>query len=305
MVPAASNTDRRCCRDEPFLSTLTVSQFAFVRQAGVEPLTAVMGCDVRWLSVELPLPAPPPKRTGGVGGGLGFPSMASRYDGDVVGVPQLDDQFAEARRVVRARLTTEARAAGANLVIGVGHQQRPVASQTVAADMRKLVLRSTRRHPRFSRPLELQLIGTAAHDPDASDDTVQLSTLSASEFAQLRAAGWRPAGIVGGTGHAFGGQLWAGVVARELVADSAVWETARQTAMQQLMDEATTLGADGVIGLSVDVQQHTIDWTRQWSSGSTELKSSLVGVTAIATAICRSTERAATAPTPTRMLLLR
>ena len=301
IVAAASSTGRH----EPFLSTLTVSQFAVARQAGVEPLTAVMGCDVRWLSVELPLPAPPPKSTGGAGGGFGLPGMGGRYDGDVVSVPQLDHEFADARRVTRQRLTTEARAAGANLVIGVGHQRRPIASQTVAADMQKLAPRSTRRHPRFSRPLELQLIGTAAHDPNASDATVQLSTLSVSEFAQMRAAGWQPAGIVGGTGHVFGGRLWAGVVARELVGDSAVWETSRQIAMQQLRDEAATLGADGVIGLSVEVRQHTIDWTQQWRSGSTELKSSLVAVTAIATAIRRSADRAATAPTPTRMLLLR
>jgi uncharacterized protein YbjQ (UPF0145 family) len=290
-------------RGEPFLSTLTVSQFAVAHQAGVEPLTAVMGCDVRWLSVELPLPAPSTTRQDGLS------LIGGRYDADVVGVPQLDDQFAEARRVVRERLRTEARAAGANLVIGVGDQRRPIANPSVTADMKKLAPRSTRRHPRFSRPLEFQLIGTAAHDPAASDDTVQLSTLSVSDFAQMRAGGWQPAGIVGGTGHAFGGRLWAGVVARELVGDSAVWETARQIAMQQVRDEAATLGADGVIGLSVDVQHHTIDWMRYWSGTSVEFRSSLVAVTVIATAIRRTADRAATAPTPTptptRMLLLR
>jgi uncharacterized protein YbjQ (UPF0145 family) len=277
-------------RGEPFLSTLTVSQFAVAHQAEIEPLMAVMGCDVRWLSVELPLPALPPRRTAGAGRGFGL-GMGGRYEGDVVGVPELDDAFADARRVVRERLTAEAHAAGANLVIGIGHQRAPIASQAVAG-VKKLAPRSTKRHPRFSRPLEFQLLGTAALDPAASDDTVRLSTLSVAEFAQLRAAGCQPAGIVGGAGHAFGGSLWSGVVARELIADTAVWETARQTAMQQLRDEAATLGADGVINLAVDVQQHTIDWTQRRSNGPIELKSSLVAVTAIATAIRRTADHA-------------
>ena len=302
MVAAASSTDRRA---EPFLSTLTVSQFAVARQAGVEPLTTVMGCDVRWLSVELPLPAPPPKRTGGAGGGFGLPGMGGRYDGDVVSVPRLDHEFADARRVVRDRLTTEARAAGANLVIGVGHQRRPIASQTVAADMKKLAPRSTRRHPRFCRPLEFQLIGTAAHDPDASEETVQLSTLSVSEFAQMRAAGWQPAGIVAGTGHVFGGRLWAGVVARELVGDSAVWETARQIAMQQLR---TRPPRSAPTASSVSASRSNSTRSTGHSNGQVaqrKLESSLVAVTAIATAIRRSADRAVTASAPTRMLLLR
>lgn len=99
-------------RAGPFGSALTVRDFALLEDAGLEPLAAVMGCELRWLSVWLPLPAVRPRLQRGSRLPSAAQSYGRRWENDVIAVPALDAAIAETRQRVLDQVHQEAAAVG-------------------------------------------------------------------------------------------------------------------------------------------------------------------------------------------------
>jgi uncharacterized protein YbjQ (UPF0145 family) len=282
----------------PFGSALTVPDFALLEEGQLEPLVSVMGCDLRWRAVTLRLPAVRPlRRTGGASSSY----LAERWHDDVIAMPELDAAMAASRARVFDRLRDEAMVAGADVVVGVREVPGPIPSHPIAAKIGKLA-RSATRTPILTHPIDLQLIGTAVRDPANPSETPVLSTLSIADFAKLRRGGWQPAGVVWGCGHYFGGNVHAGLVAREVEAGTEIWTAARSVAFEQLRAGMTALAADGMIGLAVARQHWEFSLPERRRGPATGV---LVRVTAIATAIRRAAARPSKATAPMRILTLR
>lgn len=258
----------------PFSSTLSVAEFAFATEARIEPLIAVHGCQVRWLSQPLPVPNLPRH-------------MPKGPPATVTPVGKLDTEINYVRREVIDQLTRQAADAGGDAVIGI-HQLPGVIDWDDVSGALGRRARSPRpgSPPHLIRGLEYQLIGTAVRDPADRVEHPRLSTLSAADTWKLRRKGWRAVGIVAACSYQFclGGGLWAGSVAREVDQATATWATARQLAFDRLRDEAVAVGADGVVGLDVQVEHRHFEW----GGGGWRLAGLLVGVNLIGTGIVRA-----------------
>ncbi len=288
-IPAASHA--------PFSSALSVPEFALLDAAQVTPLAPVMGCEIRWLTVTLPIPASRPARK------AGSPFQGGRYDGDVTSVESLDAEVRQARHLAFDHLRQEATALGADAVVGVRHVRAPIAPAKASSALGRLAA-SAGGAPCVTRSVEYQLIGTAVRDPANRCTEPQVSTLTAADFCKLRLAGWQPAGVVGGCSHQIGRNIWAGSVAREVEGATAIWTTARTQALTRVRAELTEIAADGVIGLDMQTDHQVLELSQRGSTvkgGHAVLES----VTVIATAIRRAAGPIVSTPNPTRILTLR
>jgi uncharacterized protein YbjQ (UPF0145 family) len=290
----------------PFVSTLSVAGYALTSAAGLVPLGAVMGCDVRSLSIQLPLPvyrqAAHPAS----------PVPDHQYEDDVVAVDELDRHVTQARHRAFDHLCAEAARAGADAVLDLRHIQSPLVAATLRVDPGAIV--ATVRpgpHPYVGRTVDFQLIGTAVRDPANRSHQPQLGSVSAAEFWKLQQGGWRPVGVVGGCAHRFGASLWAGSVAREVHGSTAIWTLARQAAFAQLKDELRELAADGVIGIKTVADHQIVDWnervellgrTGRPRRSMVARQGMLVSVSVIGTAVRRVPNGAGNSVSPTRTL---
>ena len=257
----------------PFSSTLSVAEFAFATEAQVEPVTAVHGAQVRWLSQALPVPNLPR-------------NLPKAPVAKVTPVGKLDTEIDCVRREVLGQLTRQAAEAGADAVIGIRQVPGVIDWEDMAGGLgRRARSPGPGSPPHLVRGLEYQLIGTAVRDPADRSTHPRLSTLSAADTWKLRGKGWRTAGIAAACSYQFciGGGMRAGYVASEIEQATAVWATARQVAFDRLRKEATGFGADGVVGLDVQVEHRHFEWER----GAWHLDGLLVGVNLIGTAIIR------------------
>jgi uncharacterized protein YbjQ (UPF0145 family) len=255
----------------PFTSTLSVAEFSFAAAAQLEPITAVHGCQVRWISQPLPVPDLPRR-------------LPKAPAAKVTPVGKLDSEIAHARREVLGQLARQAMEAGADAVIAI----RQIPGVIDWEDMSGALGRRARSPgpgspPHLIRPLEYQLVGTAVRDPADRSSSPRLSTLSAADTGKLRGKGWRTVGIAAACSYQFciGGGLWAGSVAREVDQATATWAAARQIAFDRMRDEAGALGADGVVGVDMQVEHRHFEQTK----GGWHLAGLLVGVNLIGTAI--------------------
>jgi uncharacterized protein YbjQ (UPF0145 family) len=151
-----------------------------------------------------------------------------------------------------------------------------------------------------TRLLEYQLIGTAVRD--GADETAEprLCTLDAADLWKLQGGGWRPAGIVTGCAYQFHGSVGYGSGNGEVHEATAVWATVREAALETVRAEAAALGADGVVGIEMQVEHRDVDW--KW--GGREPTGLLVGVSIIATAIHRTAAPARRPAAPLRIMSL-
>jgi uncharacterized protein YbjQ (UPF0145 family) len=259
---------------DPFTSTLSVAEFSFATSARLEPLAAVHGAHVRWLSQPLPVPDLPPRRTWKVA------------RAEVLPAGQLDTEINYVRGEVLGELTRQAVAVGADAVIAI--RQLPGVidwSDTSSGLGRRMRSPGPRARPHLIRPLEYQLIGTAVRDPGDRSPRPRLSTLSAADSWKLRRKGWRATGLAAACSYQFcvGGGLWAGSVAREIEPATAAWAEARRLAFERLRNDARSLGADGIVGVDMQVEHRHFEWQQ----GGWVTPGLLVGVTLMATGIER------------------
>jgi uncharacterized protein YbjQ (UPF0145 family) len=293
--PPADTTER----PRAFGSALSINEFAALNQAGVKPLGAVMGCDLESIYVDLPTPPWQPSSR------VASKTYGRRFEGDVMAIGALDGLVHDSRRRALVNLHQEAAALGANLVVGVRHIQSP-ATGGIWSDLAAHPQKERHRLLRYRGTLDFQLVGTAVRDPKIADSQPRLTTLSATEFCKLRAAGWRPSGVVSGCSHKFGANVLSGVSASEMSGATALWADARADAFGQAKVEMIARGAQGMIGLDVS-EDHRIYEHRDGDPTvvKTWMKALLVMVSMIGTVVERAPVSAETTQPPMRILTLR
>jgi uncharacterized protein YbjQ (UPF0145 family) len=263
-------------RGGSFTSDLSVSGFALCHQLGLTPLSQVMGSSIYQMGYQSSWGSM------GYGGAILFELEA------------LSEALNEVRGRALARLGEEARHVGADAVVGV--QTRAGESQLETGSL----------------ALEHVVVGTAVRSDGSHAKQPVLSELSVAEYAMLVRGGFEPLGIVawssvfftsyvfggmiGGGGMAGGGPLTMGVQSFELREFTQAVYSAREAVMQRIAGQASSLGADGVVGVKIShsVQPRTLGG----GVGMRELRGLMVTFTAVGTAIHQCGSATVQAPEP-------
>ncbi len=218
-----------------FTSDLSVNEFALGAQAGLRPLSQVMGSSVYHVGWQ--------QMPGSWGGGWG---AGWQPDGISQELGVLSDAWNSARRLAFGRLEQEARLVGAHAVVGV-HLTR-------------------RQHEWASGAIEYMAVGTAVRiDGAPPAERPALTDLSGQDFWKLWQAGYAPLGVVGAStvfyvmpswstqwaqsGGFFGSGGWNN---QELSDFTQALYEAREVALSRVTAEAKALGAAGVVGVAID-----------------------------------------------------
>jgi uncharacterized protein YbjQ (UPF0145 family) len=105
------------------------------------------------------------------------------------------------------------------------------------------------------------LVRLADSEEDAPGATIFTSDLSVNEFLLIKEAGFRPRGLVFGSSIFHIGYQRRGVrSSKELASLTQAMYTARELAMARMEEEASILGADGVVAVRLTVKFY--DWGR-------------------------------------------
>jgi uncharacterized protein YbjQ (UPF0145 family) len=173
----------------------------------------------------------------GVAGGL-FGSLKSLARGEV---REFSDIFNSTRHLALQRITQEARAAGANAVLGIETRVVP-----------------------FSGAHEMLMIGTAAYHPSLSSrvrDTPVTSDLTCEEMWNVAKLGYMPLKLVLGTAvyslGLIGGlkAMFKGMVRGEISDLTSLIYDAREHAIGLIKKEADEIGADDVLGIKTHIHE--------------------------------------------------
>jgi uncharacterized protein YbjQ (UPF0145 family) len=227
LPPAAQARLSRARTSGLSTSTLSAGGFATVSTLGLRPLAQVLGASIYQIgSQNLPHEAQ------WAGDGFAFPLMT------------VNGAWSEARRLAFDRLRDEARAVGADAVVAV-HLRRG--------------------EPNWARRcVDYVVSGTAVRLATPAGavgpSSPILSDLSAQDYWKLHSCGCGPVGIVASTSVMFvsqgQGARWRRRVTvmsnQELPEYSEGFSHARRAAVIDLRDQARTLGADGVVGVSLE-----------------------------------------------------
>jgi uncharacterized protein YbjQ (UPF0145 family) len=250
-----------------FTSDLSVNEFALGRAIGLRPLAQVMGSSIYHVGWQ--------------------PSPGSWAGWQAAGVSQeltiLSEAWNEARRRAFVRLAQEACLLGADAVVGLQL--------------------TTGRHDWAAGAIEYVTVGTAVRiEGAASEPDPVLTDLSGQEYFQLRAAGYRPLGVVGATSVLYVVSGWQQRQAQQGMFSS--WANqelgdftqgvydARELALGRVSAEARRQGAAGMVGVSL---AHSVE-EREASSR----RDLVVTVHVLGTSIASETETvSAVAPTLT------
>lgn len=250
---------------DTFTSDLTANELLLVREAGLRPLTQVMGScfyQVGWQWL--------PAGTWGGGGG----GMRALGRGDTYELETETEAWNEARRLAVGRLAEEARLAGADAVVAVR------------------IERGT--YDWAQGLIEFSAIGTAVRSEryDLGGEPL-LSNLSGAEFAALLRHGWWPAGLVAGTTVAYVVSGWQQQQAQWVLGGTrfqnqeftdftqGVYD-ARAQAMLRATRQAHQLGAHGLLGVTMEMtrREHEVD-----QGGGAKRTDAIVTLHVLATAV--------------------
>lgn len=248
-----------------FTSDLSVNEFALGRAIGLRPLAQVMGSSIYHVGWQ----QSPGSWAGWQAGGVSQELTI------------LSEAWNEARRRAFGRLAQEARLLGADAVVGVQL--------------------TTGRHDWAAGAIEYVTVGTAVRVDGAAPaaDTV-LTDLSGQEYFQLRAAGYRPLGVVGATSVLYVVSGWQQRQSQQGMFSS--WANqelgdftqgvydARELALGRVSVEARRQGAAGMVGVSL---AHSVE--EREASSRTDL---VVTVHVLGTSIASETETVSTAAPP-------
>ena len=203
-----------------FTSDLSVNEFLLVKEVGFQPLGLVMGSSIFHVGYH-------PVR-----------GISEELTG-------LTQALYQARELAMVRMEEEADALGADGIVAV-----------------RLTLTI---HQWGSNVIEFLAIGTAVKN-DAGEGTWRTnegkpfqSDLSGQEFWTLLHAGYRPVGLVMGNCVYFVAPQQQGGYPQnmELVGPTQAFYDARELAMERMQAEAEALGAEGIVGVTVDESNHT------------------------------------------------
>ncbi|MGZ6694674.1 MAG: heavy metal-binding domain-containing protein [Solirubrobacteraceae bacterium] len=208
-----------------FTSGLSVADFALTRLEQIRPVCQVMGSSVYqvgWQSFPW-------------GSGWSADSTATE-------LRQLTEAWNDARSRALGRLAEEASLAGSHAVVDVTFEGR--------------------RHDFLDDEIEIVVNGTAVHLPEGLEaDRPVLTDLSLPDYALLRRAGYRPVGVVTATSVFY---IVPSRQTRSATTGWGQWQNqelkdftqgvyyAREVAVGRATSDARTLGAGGLVGVSID-----------------------------------------------------
>ena len=220
-----------------FTSDLSVNEFLLVKQAGFTPLGLVLGSSVYHCGFQMG-------------------RWGKNQELDV-----LSQAMYHARELAMSRLEAEAEALKADGVVGV-----------------RLEIRMLDWGEEPSAMAEFKAIGTAvvSRDKPGSYRTAQnkpfTSHLSGQDFWTLLRAGYRPLGFVMGNcvyhvaHQSFGQMLRTLGQNTEIAQFTQALYDARELAMERLQAEAQKMGAEGVVGVSVEEGGYWVGHIIEFSS---------------------------------------
>ncbi|MFO0685860.1 MAG: heavy metal-binding domain-containing protein [Sandaracinus sp.] len=219
-----------------FTSDLSVSEFLLVKEAGFQPLGLVMGSSIF---------------------NIGLQQIRAHVNEELVTMTQA---LYSARELAMVRMEEEAHELGADGIVAV-----------------RLTLNV---HAWGANVIEFMAIGTAVKSDRPGfrgpENRPFTSDLSGQDFWTLLEAGYRPLGFVMGNCVYNVGQGQVGqqvTESRELVGPTQALYDARELAMERMQVEAEALGAQGIVGVVIDENNHT------W--GPTVLEFSAVGTAVV------------------------
>src|SRR5512146_617136 len=202
-----------------FTSDLSVNEFLLVKEAGFQPLGLVMGSSIFNIGLQ--------QIRQGVAEELTMLTQAL-YSARELAMVRMEEEADElgADGVVAVRLTLNVHAGGANVI-------------------------------------EFLAIGTAVKSDQpgfrGAENRPFTSDLSGQDFWTLLNAGYRPLGFVMGNCVYYVGQPPQGQVTenKELVGPTQALYDARELAMERMQVEAEALEAAGIVGVTIDENNHT------------------------------------------------
>jgi uncharacterized protein YbjQ (UPF0145 family) len=222
-----------------FSSALGVGEALSIREAGLEPIAQVVGVSyykVGWQTMPW----------GSYRGG----GMFGMRPGQTFELTTQSDAWNDARRLAIGRLLEEARAAGADAVVGL-HVRRTL--RDWATDLVEFVAVGT-------------AVRSARYELGLGDGDPLVSNLSGQDVAKLVKHGFWPVGIVGGSTVAYVASGWSQAMNsggpfssmrnQELPDFTRGLYDTRALAMQHVTREAHALHAHGVVGVSIERKQH-------------------------------------------------
>lgn len=229
-----------------FTSDLSVNELALVHDAGFEPMGMVIGSSIYHIGWQ---------PTYGGYGGFGFGYIYQDQELDTLTAAKY-----QARELAMSRMEAEAAALGADGVVGV---RLEVGQYDWGADLAEFIAVGSAVRARGGTPGAYR---TRFGKPFTSD-------LSGQEFATLLKAGYRPLGLTMGvsvyaayqngiefqsiSGWQFGWTGMSGGIGsynQEIQHFTDAIYVARDLAMRRLSAEADELGAEGVVGMRVEMQ---------------------------------------------------
>ncbi len=220
-----------------FTSDLSVNEFLLIKEAGFHPLGLVMGSSIYH---------------------IGFQPVRAGVSEELT---MLTQALYQARELAMVRMEEEAHELGADGVVAMR------LSVTV--------------HSWGTNVIEFVAIGTAVKSERQEDFRVAgrpfTSDLSGQDFWTLLNAGYRPVGFVmGNCVYYVAPQAQQGALMQnmELVGPTQALYDSRELAMERMQVEAEALGAQGIVGVTIDETNHT------W--GPTVLEFSAVGTAVVA-----------------------
>ena len=243
--------------ESPFVSTLSTAGFLGLTGAGFRPLQQVQGTAVTSLGYQRKprsrgVAASAGRRPMVVRGGVYYPRGTDTiqqflYTGTWSELDERTDAYNETRRLALQRLRDAARKVGALAVVDVR------------------VRRGRLGH--VQRSIEFTTLGTAVTSDrfePGEQDPIPLVSLSGTDFWKLVDSGVWPLGLVGGASVVFVQSgyrtQWARLRLSRRSRPNQEYEdytnglsSARFHASGRLRDQATKLGASGVLGITVDV----------------------------------------------------
>jgi uncharacterized protein YbjQ (UPF0145 family) len=201
-----------------FTSDLSVNEFLLVKEAGFQPLGLVMGSSIYHIGVQA-MPGTPSELT------------------------MLTQALYSARELAMLRMEEEADELGADGVVAV-----------------RLTLNV---HAWGANVIEFLAIGTAVKSDKpgfrGAENRPFTSDRSGQDFWTLLEAGYRPVGFVMGNCvyHVGQGPGRQPTENKELVEITQALYDARELAMERMQVEAEALGAQGIVGVTIDENNHT------------------------------------------------
>jgi uncharacterized protein YbjQ (UPF0145 family) len=249
-----------------FTSDLSVNEFLLGREAGLQPLSQVMGSSIYHV------------------GWQGMPGN-SLWSWGSQELTVVSSAMNHARALALGRLEQEARLAGADAVVGV-HVTR--AEYDWGSDL-----------------IEFNTVGTAVRINDGSPTKhPSLTNLSGQDFWKLYRAGYWPLGVVAASTVYYvvaswqtmmaNNSFWGGMANQELRDFTAGLYSARHIAMRQVQGQARQLGGEGIVGMEIEQEEDEYEVERGENNKRTDM---IFTFHAIGTAIAEMSTGARPAPT--------